>query len=101
LRFLRAANLDGGPPFFGDPVADLGRPLLILQGSADRTACDFDRVHCTLMTYPEAQHMNFSDAGVLPSRFPFPKLMLMLGDVDGAHFLYEVADRLRAFFDEM
>lgn len=100
-RFLRAAGLDGGPSTFGDPVTHLDKPLLILAGGTDGTVCDFDRANCSLRLYPQARHMNFSDAGVLPSRFPFPKFLLMLGDVDGTQFLHEVADRLRAFFDQM
>ena len=66
-----------------------------------KAICDSDRAGCTARAFPGARHMNFSDAGVLPSRFPFPGLLLMLGDVDGAGFLYEVSDLLRAFFNQM
>jgi hypothetical protein len=45
--------------------------------------------------------MNFSDAGVLPSRFPVPRSRLDLTGIDGRAFLWRVADLLRAFFDGM
>jgi hypothetical protein len=45
--------------------------------------------------------MNFSDSSMLPSRFPLPKSVALLGDVDGAEFLREVSDQLRNFFGEM
>jgi dienelactone hydrolase len=102
-KFSRAASLDGGPPFFGDSITRLDRPLLILEGGPEihRTACDFDRTNCTIRSYADARHMNFSDAGILPSRLPFPKSLMMLGDVDGAQFLRDVSDRLRDFFSQM
>jgi hypothetical protein len=45
--------------------------------------------------------MDFSDATVLPPRFPLPRALLMLGDVDGRQFLYGISDRVRKFFDQM
>jgi dienelactone hydrolase len=103
-RFLRAANLDGG--YFGDPDGSLDKPLLILEGAADidpewKKICGSARTHCTTAAFPEARHMNFSDAAILPSRFPFPKSLMMLGDVDGKQFLFEISDWVRAFFDQM
>jgi dienelactone hydrolase len=103
-RFLRAANLDGG--FFGDPDGTADKPLLILEGAAEidpewKKVCASGRARCTTGAFPKARHMNFSDAGILPSRFPFPKSMMMLGDVDGEQFLFEISDRVRAFFDQM
>jgi dienelactone hydrolase len=103
-RFLRAANLDGG--YFGDPDGSLDKPLLILEGAAEidpewKKACNSARAHCTTGVFPLARHMNFSDAAILPSRFPFPKSLMMLGDVDGRRFLYEISERVRAFFDQM
>jgi dienelactone hydrolase len=103
-RFLRAANLDGG--YFGDPNGSLDKPLLILEGAAEidpewKRFCGSGGAHCTTGAFPRARHMNFSDAAILPSRFPFPKSLMMLGDVDGRQFLFEIADRVRAFFDQM
>lgn len=103
-RFLRAANLDGG--YFGDPDGSLDKPLLILDGGADidpewKKACRSPRARCTTAAFPRARHMDFSDATILPSRFPFPRALLMLGDVEGKVFLYEISDRLRVFFDQM
>jgi dienelactone hydrolase len=104
-RFARAANLDGSFDF-GNSLGNLDKPLLILEGGDEiapesKAVCDSDRAGCTARAFPKARHMNFSDAGVLPSRFPLPRFVLMLGDVDGAGFLYDVADLLRAFFDRM
>ncbi len=103
-RFDRAANLDGW--LFGDPVKDLDKPILVLVGQAgiqasQQAVCDSDRAGGVLETFAGAGHMNFSDAGVLPSRFPLPRSLLQLGEVNGAAFLYEVSDRLRTFFDTM
>ena len=100
-RFARAANLDGAP--FGDPIRKLDRPLLVMDsgGAADpgwKTVCSANPAFCAAMAMPQAGHMNFSDAGILPSRFPFPKSLLMLGNVEGEPFLRQVADRLREFF---
>jgi dienelactone hydrolase len=103
-RFLRAANLDGG--YFGDPDGSLDKPLLILEGGADidpewRKACSSARARCTTAAYPRARHMDFSDATILPPRFPLPRALLMLGDLDGRQFLYGISDRVRKFFDQM
>jgi pimeloyl-ACP methyl ester carboxylesterase len=103
-RFSRAAILDSG--FFGQPIKSLDRPLAIL--AADRqlepewkALCESNQTNCTTHLFPQARHMNFSDAAVLPSRFPLPKSILMLGDVDGEQCLREVSDILRDFFDQM
>jgi len=103
-RFARAADLDGG--IFGNPVGSLDKPLLMLEGGPavsrdSQSVCDSDRAGCIARAFSHARHMNFSDAGILPSRFPFPKSVLMLGDIDGEAFLRQVADLLRAFFDGM
>ncbi len=103
-RFLRAVDLDGA--FYGDSPGKFDKPLLILEsaegsGTIDRSICDRDRTKCEVRTFPKAQHMNFSDASIFPSRFPLPKSMMLLGDVDGPQFLREVSDSLRGFFDRM
>ncbi len=103
-RFSRAAVLDSG--YFGNPIKGLDRPLAILAADSQiepewKILCDSDPATCTTHLFPRARHMNFSDAAILPSRFPLPKSLLMLGDVDGAQFLHEVSDVLRDFFDRM
>jgi pimeloyl-ACP methyl ester carboxylesterase len=102
-RFSRAAVLDSA--FFGKPIKGLNQPILILTGGDAidpewRALCDSNRAGCTTHEFPSARHMNFSDAGILPSRFPLPKFVLMLGDVDGAAFLRDVSDRLQGFFSK-
>ena len=103
-RFERAAVLDSA--VFGDPIAALNKPLLVFE--CDRTnardwdsVCESDRASCSTVRLDGARHMNFSDAGVLPSRFPLPRPLLMLGSVDGEQFLRGVSDRLRVFFGQM
>jgi dienelactone hydrolase len=103
-RFLRAANLDGG--YFGDPDGSIDKPLLIFDGAAEidpewKKACNSARARCTTAAFPRARHMDFSDATILPSRFPLPRALLLLGDVNGRQFLFEISDRVRAFFDQM
>lgn len=100
-RLRRAANLDGS--LFGDPIGHPRKPLLILCASAIdpewRSICASGEASCA--AFPNALHMNFSDVGVLPSRFPLPRSLLELGSVDGRQFLRDVVDRLRAFFGPM
>lgn len=103
-RFARAAVLDSA--FFGEPIRALDKPLLIFECDTTnerdwKAVCEVDRASCSTIRFPGARHMNFSDAGVLPSRFPLPKSVLMLGNVEGAPFLRDVSDRLRSFFDQM
>jgi dienelactone hydrolase len=103
-RFSRAANVDGW--MFGDPVENLDKPILVLVGQtgiqpSQQAVRDTDRAGGKVELFSDARHMNFSDAGVLPSRFPLPKSLLQLGDVDGVKFLQNISDRLREFFDEM
>jgi dienelactone hydrolase len=103
-RFVCAVNLDGA--FFGPSPERFEKPLLILESAEgsttiDRSVCDRDRAKCEIRTFPRARHMNFSDSSILPSRFPLPKSMTLLGDVDGPEFLREVSDQLRGFFGEM
>jgi pimeloyl-ACP methyl ester carboxylesterase len=103
-RFLRGAILDSA--FFGDPIQRLGKPLLILAADAEvepewRVLCEAGQADCTTHVFPQARHMNFSDAALLPSRFPLPRSVLMLGDIDGEQFLHEVSDLVRGFFDAM
>jgi dienelactone hydrolase len=103
-RFGRAAVLDSA--FFGDPITALDKPLLIFECDATnekdwKAVCAVDQASCSTVRLEGARHMNFSDAGVLPSRFPLPKSVLMLGSVDGEQFLRGVSDRLRVFFGQM
>ena len=113
-RFERAVNLDGAPQ--GDDIHNLTRPLLIVDGAPlpasqkalnDRIVsefhhiCSVDIAACRIEEVPEAGHMNFSDAGVLPSRFPIPRSHFDLTDIDGPAFLRKTCDLLRAFFNEM
>ncbi|MGA3025696.1 MAG: hypothetical protein ABSF98_13090 [Bryobacteraceae bacterium] len=113
-RFQRGANLDGAPQ--GREVTGLDRPLLIIFGAPlpaplralndriwaeSKRICETDSAGCQWEYFPEAGHMNFSDAGVLPSRFPVPRSRLDLTGIDGRAFLWRVADLLRAFFDGM
>jgi len=101
-RITRAADIDGA--FFGQTLGHLTKPILILAGAGDlgsreRALCEQGVPGSGFHEFPGAKHMNFSDAGILPSRFPIPKSVLMLGDVDGAKLLYETSDQLRSFFD--
>jgi dienelactone hydrolase len=106
-RFDRAAVLDSA--FFGEPINALDKTLMVFECGTNgtnneqdwRAVCAVDRASCSIESFPEARHMNFSDAGVLPSRFPLPKSVLMLGSVDGMTFLRDISDRLRAFFGQM
>jgi dienelactone hydrolase len=103
-RFCRAANVDGW--MFGDPVQDLDKPILVLVGrtgiqASQQAVCDSDHAGGKIELFSEARHMNFSDAGVLPSRFPLPRSLLQLGDVDGVKFLQGTSDQLREFFKKM
>jgi pimeloyl-ACP methyl ester carboxylesterase len=103
-RFLRAAVLDS--EFFGQPIGKLNRPLLILESGPRiepewETLCASNGAKCTTRLFPHAGHMDFSDAALLPSRFPLPRSLLMLGDVDGLQFQREVSDRIKEFFDQM
>jgi dienelactone hydrolase len=113
-RFQRGANLDGAPQ--GAEVSGLDRPLLIVFGAPlppplrelndriwaeSKRICESDASGCRWEYFPEAGHMNFSDAGVLPSRFPVPRSRLDLTRIDGPAFLRRVSDLLREFFDGM
>jgi len=103
-RFLRAAVLDS--EFFGQPIGKLNRPLLILESGTRiepewETLCASNGAKCTTQLFPRAGHMDFSDAALLPSRFPLPRSLLMLGDVDGLQFQRDVSNRIKLFFDEM
>lgn len=97
--FTRAANLDGS--LYGDEPGKPGKPLLILcADSIDdewKPLCASGAASCT--AFPNARHMDFSDAAVLPSRFPIPRRMLLLSNAGRPAFLYQVSDRLRAFFE--
>ncbi len=113
-RFQRGANLDGAPQ--GAGITHLTRPLLIVNGAPlpasqkalnDRiesefhSICSVDIAGCRIVEVPEAGHMNFSDAGAFPSRFPIPRSHFDLTGIDGPAFLRETSDLLRAFFDAM
>ena len=97
-RFTRAANLDGS--LYGDPLSMTGKPMMILCGEVidDEWKAPCASGAATCAAFPNAEHMDFSDAAAYPSRFPIPKRMLLLGNVDGPEFLRGIADRLRAFF---
>ncbi|HWE50902.1 MAG TPA: hypothetical protein VG273_14000 [Bryobacteraceae bacterium] len=101
-RFTRAANLDGA--FFGESPVVIEKPLLILYAASDTgidlSFCRANPAKCNAVAFPAARHMNFSDAGILPSRFPLPRALLLLGPVDSAGFLREISDRLQMFFAE-
>lgn len=109
-RFKAAVNLDGAPE--GKAVS-LKKPALFLMGAPlpddkkalndrilgeIRAECEGNGAGCTMEVYPEARHMNFSDMGAMPSRWPIPKSKLELGEVDGVAFLRKVNLRVRAFF---
>jgi pimeloyl-ACP methyl ester carboxylesterase len=101
-RFAKAADIDGA--FFGRPLGHLSKPIMILGAVGDlgfRQKALYEQgvAGSRFYLFPNAKHMNFSDAGILPSRFPLPKSVLMLGPVDGAQLLYGTSDQLRAFFD--
>jgi dienelactone hydrolase len=101
-RFTKAADIDGA--FFGRPLEHLSKPIMILGAVGDigfRQKALYEQgvAGSRFYLFPNAKQMNFSDAGILPSRFPLPKSVLMLGPVDGAQLLYGTSDQLRAFFD--
>jgi dienelactone hydrolase len=113
-RFKRGVNLDGAPQ--GAAVVGLTKPLLIVNGqplpSSQRTLnakildelqriCDSDSAGCRIQDFPEAGHMNFSDAAVWPSFFPIPRSHFGLTGIDGSAFLRKISDLLREFFDAM
>jgi dienelactone hydrolase len=110
-RFKAAANLDGLP--WRERLGALDRPLLIvlggrlpslLQGFAEeeaaqlRAICAANRAGCQMHRYAQAGNADFTDAAVLPSRFPIPARLMDRGSVDGRQFQREVADKLLAFF---
>ncbi len=113
-RFARGANLDGAP--HGDLALRLRRPLLVIWGAplsarqqalndrinADMAAiCASNTAGCQMEDHPEAGHMNFSDAAVLPLRFPVLRSRQQLTDIDGLAFLRKTTDLLRNFFDRL
>jgi dienelactone hydrolase len=113
-RFKRAANLDGAPQ--GAAIADLAKPLLIVNGQPLppsqkaingkildelKRICDSDSAGCRIQDFPEAGHMNFSDAAVWPSLFPIVRSHFGLTAIDGPVFLRRISDLLREFFDGM
>lgn len=113
-RFRRAANLDGVPQ--GTAVTGLTRPLLIVFGaplpptqkrlndaivSEVQAICASNSAGCQWEDRPEAQHMNFSDAGLSPSPIPLLRSRQELANIDGRAFLYSTAALLRAFLDDM
>jgi len=60
--------------------------------------CHSDRAGCRREDFPDAGHVNFSDAGLMPLWFPVPKSRLGITGIDSLGFLQLVARRLRAFF---
>jgi hypothetical protein len=96
--------LDG--ELFGEPIGALPKPFMILvegRGPSrdQQSLLKMTGAHHEAHSFPEARHMNFSDAGILPSRFPIPKSVLLLGNTDGRTFIYSISDLLRQFFDGM
>jgi predicted dienelactone hydrolase len=105
-KFRQAAILDGTGITLVRTTTTIHRPLLVLEANVPMTPqwkaiCDSDPAGAEIVQLSGALHMNFSDAGILPSRFPLPKSWIMLGDVDGTQCLYDVSGRLRLFFDKM
>ena len=112
-RFQRAVNMDGAPQ--GKPVTGLRRPALFILGAPlppDRKALNdqiLTEIHatcdsgagCQILDYPQAGHMNFSDAGLTPSPIRLLRARQDLTEIDGAAFLRQIVDRLLAFFSEM
>jgi dienelactone hydrolase len=113
-RFKRAANLDGAPQ--GAQITGLTKPVLFVNGQPlppsqkalndkildeIKRICDSNSAGCRIVDFPEAGHMNFSDAALWPSRFPIPRSHFGLTGIDGPAFLQKISDRLRGFFDEM
>ncbi len=110
-RFKAAANLDGSP--WREPLGALDRPLLVVLGgrvpsllqrfAAEEAAqlraiCDANRAGCQLHQDERAGNADFTDAAILPSRFPIPGRLMDRGSVDGRQFQREIADKLLAFF---
>ncbi len=113
-RLKRGANLDGAPQ--GTEITGLTKPLLLVNGEPLppsqkalngkildelKRICNSGSGGCRIQDYPEAGHMNFSDAAVWPSRFPIPRSHFGLTGIDGPAFLRKISDLLRGFFDEM
>jgi len=113
-RFKRGANLDGAPQ--GKEITGLTKPLLIVNGEPLplsqkalndkildelKRICDSGSGGCRIQDFPQAGHMNFSDAAAWPSRFPIPRSHFGLTGIDGPAFLRKISDLLRSFFDEM
>jgi len=113
-RFKRGANLDGAPQ--GVEITGLTKPMLFVNGQPLPLAqkalndkileeikriCDSNSAGCRIVDFPEAGHMNFSDAAVWPSRFPIPRSHFGLTGINGPAFLQKISDMLRRFFDGM
>jgi len=84
-RMSRAVILDGTGINLLPPATTIRRTLLVLEGNVPMTPewkarCDAGPAGATIEQMFGAMHINFSDAGVLPSRFPLPKSWLMLGN---------------------
>ncbi len=110
-RFQRGVNLDGAPQgTFTEPA---NKPFLLVNGAplppsqqalndkilADLKAyCVSDRAGCRMEDFPEAGHMNFSDAGLIPHWFPVPPSRLGITAIDPLGFLDKISARLREFF---
>jgi len=110
-RLQRGVNLDGAPQ--GTLAEPASKPFLLVNGAPlppsqqvlnDRILADLqsyclsDRAECRMEDFPEAGHMNFSDAGLMPLAFPVPNSRLGISGIDSLGFLQVVARRLRAFF---
>lgn len=110
-RLQRGVNLDGAPQ--GTLTEPANKPFLLVNGAplppsqqalndrilADLNAyCRSDRAGCAMDDFPEAGHMNFSDAGLMPRWFPAPSSRLGITGIDPVAFLEVISERLRAFF---
>jgi dienelactone hydrolase len=110
-RLQRGVNLDGAPQ--GVLAEPANRPFLLINGASlppsqqalnDRilaelqSYCRSDRAGCQMQDFPEAGHMNFSDAGLMPLWLPVPKARLGITGIDPLAFLQTISSRLRVFF---
>lgn len=110
-RLQRGVNLDGAPQ--GTLDAPPNKPFLLINGAplppsqqaindrilADLQAyCAADRAGCNMVDYPQAAHMNFSDAGLMPRWFPVPRSHFGISKIDSLTFLRTVSATLRTFF---
>jgi dienelactone hydrolase len=110
-RIQRGVNLDGAPQ--GVLTEPATKPFLLINGASlppsqqalnDRiltelqSYCSSDRAGCQMQDFPDAGHMNFTDAGLIPMSFPIPRARLGITGIDPLAFLRTISSRLRVFF---